>query len=337
LRYYGGKGKLVDFIYEVASQEVQGKFTMADAFSGTGVVGLGFRKRGHIVQANDILYFSHCLNVSNLSNVKGEQLAGVGGLDAALMALSSLKPRTGFITEHFSPSSLSQRQYFTSENAGRLDAMRQQIESWFEDGSIDLIEKESLIGLLLRSVNRVSNVAGTYGAYLKSWDSRALKTLKLEGSEWQTDGPVGESSNSDVMIFLQSSIADVTYLDPPYNKRDYSSNYFLLELIALGAIPEGLQPKGITGIVAMPSKKSLFSSSRTAEAAFDELLSSLRSRVSILSYSDEGIIPIDRLKAKMSKFGEVVDLHTQHKRFRSINQDGPKGQLKEHLLVLRKG
>jgi adenine-specific DNA-methyltransferase len=337
LRYYGGKGKLADRIYDLASNELQGDFTVADAFSGTGVIGLHFRNNGHKVLANDLMYFAHCLNISNLSLANSERFASLGGLDEAVNFLNSLKSRRGFLTSHFAPSGSSERQYFSTENAGKLDAMRFQLESWFKEGVLDLIGKEALIGLILRAVNRVSNVTGTYAAYLKSWDARALKPVILTASELNTLGPQGESHNLDVNSFLQSTQPDLTYLDPPYNARDYSSNYFLLELIALGHIPDGVQPKGITGMVAMPDKKSLFSSKRTVESAFDELLSSIRSRIAILSYSDEGLISIDRLKEKMSAFGEVEDFHTDHKRFRSINQDGSKSRTKEHLLVLRKG
>jgi adenine-specific DNA-methyltransferase len=105
----------------------------------------------------------------------------------------------------------------------------------------------------------------------------------------------------------------------------------------LGDLPDGVEPKGITGMVTMPAKKSLFSSKRNVDSAFDDLLSSIQSRTAILSYSDEGLISINRLKDKMSAFGEVEDFHTDHKRFRSINQDGSKSRTKEHLLVLRKG
>jgi adenine-specific DNA-methyltransferase len=337
LRYYGGKGKLADRIYDLATKEVNGQFTVADAFSGTGVIGLHFRKNGHKVLANDLMYFAHCLNVSNLSLVDSERFAALGGLEEVVKALNNLKSRSGFLTRHFAPSDSSQRQYFSSENAGKLDAMRLQVENWFNNGSIDLIGKEALVGLILRAVNRVSNVTGTYAAYLKSWDARALKPLILEASELNTRGPQGESHNLDVNSFLNSTQPDLTYLDPPYNSRDYSSNYFLLELIALGDLPDGVEPKGITGMVTMPEKKSLFSSKRNVDSAFDELLSSIQSRTAILSYSDEGLISINRLKDKMSAFGEVEDFHTDHKRFRSINQDGSKSRTKEHLLVLRKG
>jgi adenine-specific DNA-methyltransferase len=336
LRYYGGKGKLASLIYELAYKEVNGDFSLADAFSGTGVIGQHFRKNGHKVFANDLLYFAHCLNVSNLVLTDTEKFSGLGGLDSAIQKLEDLNTHNGLLSQHFAPGAWSKRQYFSSDNAGKLDAMRCQIEEWFRNGDIDLIGKEALIGLILRAVNRVSNVTGTYAAFLKNWDARALNSLKLDSSELGIDGPPGEAHNLEATMFLQSTQADVTYLDPPYNSRDYSSNYFLLELIALGQLPEGVQPKGVTGMVSMPEKKSLFSSKRTVDVAFDQLLMAVKSPTAILSYSDEGLIPINHLKDKMSEFGEVEDFHTDHKRFRSINQDGSKSRLREHLLVLRK-
>jgi adenine-specific DNA-methyltransferase len=336
LRYYGGKGKLVDFIYDSAVQAAGSDFVLADAFAGTGVVGLAFRKRGHKVLANDILYFSHCLNVSNLHH-QGGPFGNFGCIKDAVEALNEVEPETGFLTEHYSDGSTSGRKYFSLSNAMKIDAVRRQVEVWFEKGLIDLAEKEILIGLILRGVNRVSNVTGTYAAFLKSWDPRALKPFALDASEVQIDGPVGKSTNLDVTSFLSTVDAHVLYLDPPYNSREYSSNYFLLELIALGSIPEGLDPRGVTGMVAMTDKKSAFSSKRTARDAFLKLFSGIGSPVSILSYSDEGVVPLEELVEMMASFGSVEVFQRAHKRFRSINQDGSKPTLTEHLMVLRKG
>lgn len=336
LRYYGGKGKLVDFIYDSAIRAAGSDFVLADAFAGTGVVGLASRKRGHRVLANDILYFSHCLNVSNLQH-EGGPFGNFQRINEAVGALNAVQPESGFLTEHYSEGSPSGRKYFSLSNAMKIDAVRKQVEGWFEQGTIDLAEKEILIGLILRGVNRVSNVTGTYAAFLKSWDSRALKPFELHASEVQTDGPVGESTNLDVSSFLSNVKADVTYLDPPYNSREYSSNYFLLELIALGFIPDGLEPRGVTGMIALTDKKSAFSSKRTARDAFLNLFGGIASPISILSYSDEGVVPLEELMEMMTSFGSVEVFRRTHKRFRSVNQDGSKPTVTEHLMVLRKG
>ena len=336
MRYYGGKGKLVDFIFETSRQFAGESYSFADAFSGTGVVGLEARKRSHYVEANDILYFSQCLATSNLCFTSSHGFEKLGGLEFAIEHLNSLHPLQGSITEHYSPHGSAGRQYFSRANAMKIDAIRTQIELWFDAGQVNPTEKQALIGLLMRAINRVSNVTGTYGAYLKNWDSRAHKDLRLDPQELNTYGPIGVSYNLDVNAFLKQSEVDVVYLDPPYNSRDYSSNYFLLELIADGNLSKDLAPRGVTGSISYPEKKSLFSSKRAVRAAFETMFESIQAPIALLSYNNEGLIPIPELVSLMADFGPVEAVKKSHKRFRSINQDGSNVKTDEHLLVLRK-
>ena len=54
----------------------------------------------------------------------------------------------------------------------------------------------------------------------------------------------------------------------------------------------------------------------------------------LLSYNDEGIIPIPVLKQILGTRGEVKEYTKEHKRYRAINQDGSKIITKEHLFLL---
>jgi adenine-specific DNA-methyltransferase len=336
MRYYGGKGKLLDFIFATADQEFGSDYSFSDGFAGTGIVSLEARRRGHVVEANDILYFSHCLGVSNLEFGTDGDFRNVGGLESAVQLLNSLEGHRGFISKHYSPNGPAGRQYFSEANASRIDAIRKQLSDWRSRDAISAREIEGLIGLLLRGVNRVSNVTGTYGAYLKSWDPRANKELYLDVLEMNRTGPEGKSFNLDVSSFLRQSQSDVLYLDPPYNSRDYSQNYFLLELISSLGDFEDSAPKGKTGIVAFPDKKSKFSSKRSVFEAFGELFEAIQAPVTLLSYSNEGLVTVQELKNLMSEYGRVEVVNRSHKRFRSINQDGSNVKTEEHILALRK-
>ena len=68
--------------------------------------------------------------------------------------------------------------YFTKENAGRIDYFRSQIEKWYEKKLLTEDEYCYLLSCLIESVSDVSNTAGVYGAFLKKWDSRALKPIQ---------------------------------------------------------------------------------------------------------------------------------------------------------------
>jgi adenine-specific DNA-methyltransferase len=69
--------------------------------------------------------------------------------------------------------------YFSPENAGRIDAIRGTLETWRQEGRVTDDEFYILLAALLDAVPSVSNVSGTYGAYLKFWESRSQKPLTL--------------------------------------------------------------------------------------------------------------------------------------------------------------
>ena len=65
--------------------------------------------------------------------------------------------------------------FFSEENAKRIDFIRDKIDEWYENHLIIEEEKLYLIGCLLESISKVSNVPGVYASYFKTWDVRALK------------------------------------------------------------------------------------------------------------------------------------------------------------------
>jgi adenine-specific DNA-methyltransferase len=90
----------------------------------------------------------------------------------------------------------------------------------------------------------------------------------------------------------------VVYLDPPYNHRQYSGNYHILETIAKNDKPK---IKGKTGMRDCSSQKSLYCSKNEVKKAYDELISNITAKYIFLSYNDEGLMSLDDIKEIMSK------------------------------------
>jgi adenine-specific DNA methylase len=67
--------------------------------------------------------------------------------------------------------------YLSNRNALRIDAFRQLIDEWKEHELISELEYFYLIASVVEAVPFVSNIAGTYGAYLKTWDKRTQKRI----------------------------------------------------------------------------------------------------------------------------------------------------------------
>lgn len=338
MRYYGGKGKLVNFIYETAKNLVTTPNpTVFDMFAGTSAVSKHFKTHNYRVYSNDILTFSYYRAIAYIelnSIPKFRRLRTV--CDDPIEFLNNLIGTPGFITKYYSPYEGNERQYVSIKNAKKIDCIRETIENWHRDELISTNEYAYLITCLIEGINLISNVTGTYAAYLKNWDRRALKPLLLTHLTIVNNHKSNIAFNCDANKVKYPSDVDICYLDPPYNGRQYTSNYFFIELIATGWFDKTIQPSGITGMIKFDDKKSDYCSKVKARSAFQSLLKNISSPYVMLSYNNEGIIPHDEIVEDMSCFGVVSEVNMTHKRYRAINQDGTNTLTKESIFVLKR-
>ena len=103
-------------------------------------------------------------------------------------------------------------------------------------------------------------------------------------------------------------------LDPPYNARQYCTNYHVLETIARYDDP---QLHGKTGLRDYSSQKSLFCSPRTVVDAFDDVLRQADFKYIFLSYNNEGLMPFDVIQHTMEKYGEYQRFEQEYRRFKA--------------------
>ena len=327
MRYYGAKTKLLPFIEKVVkSTGINGTSNFVDLFAGTTSVGRHFKKLGYTVLSNDTLEFSYALSKTYIELNKQPEFnklrkhLNVNNNQLIFEHLNNITKFTeGFIFENYSPN--GGRQYFTDENALKIDTYRLFIQQWKEAGYINELEYYYLITSLLRGVNLVSNVSGTYGAYLKTWDKRALNPLRLEEVEIIQSINKNKAFKKDANELIKQIKPDLLYLDPPYNSRQYASNYFILELIAEGWFDKKTKISGKTGMREYEHQKSKYCSKVNALNALEDLvLNASKSKYILLSYNNEGIISHNSLVKALERVGSI-EIHTEnHKRYKSINQ-----------------
>jgi adenine-specific DNA-methyltransferase len=104
------------------------------------------------------------------------------------------------------------------------------------------------------------------------------------------------------------------YLDPPYNHRQYASNYHLLETIAKYDYPK---IKGKTGLREYEAQKSLYCSRTKVKTAFKDLILKAKSKYIFLSYNNEGLMSLDDIKEIMSLRGKYNYFTKEYGRFKS--------------------
>lgn len=333
MRYYGNKTKLLKEIEDVVCMlPLKKDAVFLDIFSGTSSVGSYFKKQGYCIYANDFLKFSYTLTYANIKIDKKPNFNKLG-LEP-IEYLNNLAGRTGFITKNYSPYKENARQYVSVFNAKKIDVIREEIEKWKVSKKINNSEYYYLLASLLKAINLVSNVTGTYAAYLKNWDNRALKKINLEHLDIISNGKKNRVFNEDANKLIRKIEADLIYIDPPYNSRQYASNYFFLELIAEGWFKDLPKIYGKSGMRPYEHQKSDYSSKHKAFSALQDLVSNIKAKYIILSYNDEGIIPHNQLVSILGTRGKVTEFRKKHKRYRAINQDGSHTRTTEILYLV---
>ena len=354
MRFIGNKENLLDWIFHTLEKnQVKGN-NLFDFFSGTTNVAQYFKKRGFQVSCSDLLYLSYCLQkayIENNTEPTFEKLIDkipqiqsglfeLTPLESVVNYLNSIKPIKGFIYHNYTPEGTTdldvQRKYFSSENGGKIDAIRTYIEKWHLSGDITEMEYYILLSCLIETVPFFANIAGVYAAFHKKWDPRAIKPLQLRSIQIIKSNKEHKVYNTDSLLLCNEINTDILYLDPPYNERQYAPNYHVLETIAKYDNPE---IKGITGMRDYSNQKSSFCSEKSALRDLERIASSAKYKYLILSYNSEGIMKQDDIIHILSKFGKVKLEETDYTRYKSNNKGVSNSirTIKEQLYILNYG
>jgi adenine-specific DNA-methyltransferase len=252
-------------------------------------------------------------------------------------------PREGLIHRSFSPGGPAGRMYFTEENARRLDGMLEFLRENHLEGVLGHEELHVLLSSVIDAADRVANISGTYGAYLKRWQANALAPLSLRLPDIVPSPFENRAHQEDSNELIRRLQGDVLYVDPPYNKRQYAANYHVLDVIA--EYPRLDDPPayearlyGKTGLRPWKDLRSAYSvppSPRTkgddALGAMTDLILASRADHVLVSYNEEGLLTREELGAILSRFSGARsfdfenDMRTVlYKRFRS-DSDRPGG------------
>lgn len=298
MRFIGSKSNLLNEIENIISEYIPKEAnTFLDLFAGTNSVGKFFKDR-YTIFSNDILYFSYVKAMSTIENngelkFDGLKKIGIGSVLDFLMEGSEKYIKSGnvgYYEESYTPT--GNAMYLSVENGKRIDFIRDTIENWYQSGLLTEYEYYYLISVLIEAIPYVSNITGTYGAFLKHWDKRALNPLELMPIEILDNKRANKSFNEDANILVKKISSDIVYVDTPYNNRQYASNYHLLENVALNNKPELF---GKTKLFDWSSGKSCFAMKNKAFRAMKELIENIESPHVIVSYNTDGIISENEL------------------------------------------
>lgn len=359
ITYIGNKRALLPFIGSaldrVRRELSRETLSMADLFSGSGVVARFFKGYAHRLIANDLEYYSEVINRCYLSNRADRDEAQLlrtyeelAGELARLEAADALDE--GLIARCYAPVLdhrivPGERVFYTRRNARYIDTARRLI------AQLPPGIRCFFLAPLLAEASVHANTAGVFKGFYK--DARTgIGRFGGSGRDALTritgdihlpfplfsprDCPVTvyrEDANELARRLRREGPLDLVYLDPPYNQHPYGSNYFMLNLIATGE-----EPRRISSVSGIPAdwNRSDYNSKRRAEAALAELVASISARYLLLSFNSEGYITRRRLLDILAPLGEVEMQETRYNAFRgSRNLRSRPVHVREFLFLLR--
>jgi len=286
-RYLGNKYKLLGFIEDIISKKCWKIKSFCDIFSGTGVVGENFNDKKIKIISNDLLNANHvCLKTflwtkKNIKNTLIKKLYYLNNLETT---------KNNYFSNNFGGT------YFSIENAKKIGLIRKEINNIADNNE----EKNILICSLIYAIDKVANTVGHYDAFRKKLDS--IKPIKLLIPNINYSNNLNnEVYNEDSNSLIRKISCDVLYIDPPYNSRQYSDAYHLLENLS-----EWKKPK--VEWVAKKMNRSHIKSAyclKNATQAFEDLIINANCKHILLSYNNTGESKGSRSNARI-KDNDIV-------------------------------
>lgn len=318
-RYLGNKTRLTDWIVGEIKRVLPIGSSIADPMCGTASVSLALARANYSITAADALTFPVIHARVRLLAKQAPAFKVFGGYNRMLEWMNTVEPKQGYFFrefgEHGEPENgRAPRLYFSAANAAHIDGVRNGIRKMVASGDINEIEHSLMLHHLILATNKIANISGTYGYFLRKFSLSALQPITFTPVEFeQTPGQhiVFQGAIEDNASRLQ---VDAVYLDPPYTKRQYAGNYHILETLAREDEPVAI---GDGGLRPWKDQASDFCYRRNAAKAFRETLKQLNVPHIFISYSPDGQVREDELLSILSEFGKVK-LHEQpYARYRS--------------------
>ena len=268
-RYTGSKYQLSNWIVDLIRDNCEGD-SFCDLFAGTAIMSKQMLDNVQEIYINDFLYSNEVIyraffEQADFDNVK-------------LCALKNefLKKDISEIAENYVSKNFGGK-FFSYNDSLRIGYIREQIEI---DNNLNKKEKHILLASLLYSLDKAANTVGHYDAYIKGKtinDSFAFDLIE----PYEFKNKKLHISRLDANILAKNISCDIVYIDPPYNSRQYSRFYHVLENITKWEKPE------LFGVACKPKPENMSEyCKRSATKTFEELISSLNCKYIVVSYNN---------------------------------------------------
>lgn len=283
-RFLGNKFKLLGFIRQTVEENCPNVESVADIFAGTGSVASAFSDR--TLLTNDLLYSNYVCNLAWFGNesIRVDFLA-----DLIRSYNQQNITEENYMTENFADT------YFSKNDCAKIGFIRDDIKRQYRLNLINDRELAVLIASLIYAMDSIAETCGHYDAF------RQNATFDRHLILPALDVPVSNNANNrcfneDANSLVRHIRADLVYLDPPYNSRQYSDTYHLLENVARWEKPP------VYGVARKMNRAGLKSAycTRKATEFFEDLIQNIDANFILLSYNNMADSGDDRSNARIS-------------------------------------
>ena len=321
-RYIGGKHKLIEWIFSIMNKECKGD-SFTDIFAGTGIVSAIATKHFKKIILNDFLHSNHVIYQAFFSN--GDWSANkINNIIRDYNNINGEDLAENYFSKNFGGK------YFSKNSAKIIGFIRENLE----ENRVNLTDREyhMLLASLLYSIDKIANTVGHYDAYFKKDFIEDRFFMR----------PIDPVETKDVSIFKEDANVlakkiktDVVYIDPPYNSRQYSRFYHVLETLVKWDKPV------LHGVALKPEPENMSDYCRVnAKDKFAELVKDIDAKYLVVSYnntydsksnSSENKITLKEIKDILNKQGKTKVFEKDYRHFNAGNTDF--NNHKEYLFV----
>jgi len=321
-RYIGNKYKLLDWIFSVIDAECAGE-SFADIFAGTGVVAAAAIPRHREVIVNDFLHSNHVIYDAFFGGGEWSE----NKLQAVIKEYNNLNGDD--LPENYFSTNFGGK-YFSNNTAKVIGFVRENIAR--NRANLNDREHSMLLASLLYSADKVANTVGHYDAYFKK------KTVQ-DNFYMRMIAPLAaghvRAYREDANLLARKIRADIAYIDPPYNSRQYSRFYHLLENLTQWEKPP------LHGVALKPKAENMSDYCRVgARAKFADLVAHIDAKHLVVSYnntydskssSSQNKISLLEIKSILEAKGRTKVFEKRYRHFNAGNTDF--SDHKEYLFV----
>ena len=268
-RYIGCKAKLLDWIFDLIGQHSSCVYSFCDIFAGTGVISHRALQQYERVIVNDFLYSNNVMYHAYFEKGKWDEnklMRIVGEFNN----LNAKNLRENYFSKNYGGKFFDED---TARIVGYIRGKLQRIRS-------ELSNKEFaiLLSSLIYSIDRHANTLGHFDAYIKKEISPKPFEMRMIDAK-SYDGV--EIYREDANLLARKIHVDLTYIDPPYNSRQYSRFYHVYENLVQWKKPQ------LFGAALKPKVENMSEYCRSgALKTFTDLVSHIDSHYLVVSYNN---------------------------------------------------